>query len=332
MKEKILNSVGKRITNLIETEQLCRGLGVFLFGKIISPYTKSPAMWNEVFRKYNIPAHYQALDIPTPENVEEILVLLSKDESFIGNNVGSPYKGIVSDLLQKNGSLDAFAQKIGVVNTVVHENGFLVGYNTDGRGEIENLKSVIPDFFELSVLVLGAGGGAKGVIAALLEKQVKKVTIANRNRNHADILAEELGTFYDNTVNVIEEKKAPEYAASGEYGLILNASLKGQATQGTAQFSALAPANDLIDNIILSKKALRKLAGKNLHAICADLVYNPSETPFLKLAKEEGLVTNNGMMMLVHQAALAFQLMFQKKIVIDYNRVVDIMKKAFISV
>lgn len=331
MRTEALNLVEPHITNQLERERLQSGFGVFLFGKEIAAYTKSPIMWNAVFKQYDMGAYYHALDIPTEGDVETILSILASADQFAGTMVGAPYKGTVLDALKKIGRVDSFADKVGAVNTVVNENGVLIGYNTDARGEIENLRSVITDFSGLSVIVLGAGGGAQGVIAALLEEGVQDVVVANRTPKNAEALRDRLNSHYGNKVRIISEREAPKLIESGTFGLILNASMKGQATKETADYSAIGETTSLVENLKVSQNTLKKLAGNNPNAVCADLIYNPPETPFLRQAREAGLITNNGMMMLVHQAAIALHLMFPDSRTIPYNEIAGTMREAFES-
>lgn len=331
MRAETLGLVESHITNSLERKKLQPGFGVFLFGKEIAAYTKSPVMWNAVFDRYDMGAYYQALDIPTERDVEHILKILSSADQFAGTMVGAPYKGTVLEILKKKGRVDSFTDKVGAVNTVVNEDGLLIGYNTDARGEIENLRSVISDFSGLSVIVLGAGGGAQGVAAALLEEGVKKVVVANRTIRNAEELRDRLNFHYGKKVSVITEVDAPKQIESGEFGLVLNTSMKGQATKDTASYSAIGATDELIENLRISQDTLRALADNNPRAVCADLVYNPPETPFLRHAREAGLATNNGMMMLVHQAAIALHLMFPDSRTIPYNEITATMREAFES-
>lgn len=336
MKVEKLQEIASLITNKLDTDR--KGveklsgdvMGIFLFGEVISPYSKSPDMWNAAFEALRIHAYYQALDIPTESAVKKMMKIICQDANCIGFNVGMPWKRFVLEQIPRlGGSIDESARKAGAVNTVVAREEMLVGYNTDGEGEIKNLKTVIPSFQGLSVLLVGAGGGARGVVPALLDAGVKRVTIANRTAENSARLVAHLEKFYPaNKLWTIEEQKIPQLVGSGVYDLVLNASAKGQAEKPEEPYSSLAPTDvSPTENHQLSANALRVLKGKREDVVFADLIYNPVETPMLQQAREAGFKTLNGKGMLVWQAFLALSLMFT----VDEpnSNVVKIMSDAF---
>lgn len=332
MKVETLQETARVATNRLEVEKLSgETMGVFLFGKVISPYTKSPPVWNAAFDALHIHAYYQALDISTEDKVRRILEIICHDRQCIGFNVGMPWKKFVlQQIPQLGGSINESARKAGAVNTVVAKKETLVGYNTDGEGEIKNLRTVIPNFHGLSVLVIGAGGGASGVVPALLDEGVEKVTIANRTEVNAEDLVTHLTTnFYDRQrLAIVTEGEIAGLVASGRFNLILNASSKGQAEKDEAPYSSLAPTNITIEeNHRLSINALRALRRERADVVFTDLIYNPVETPMLQQAREHGFKTINGKGMLVWQAFLALSLMFT--VDSPNEDVVEIMSRAF---
>lgn len=339
MKETIIEDIRRHITNKedrgdgkgLSKERLGGDtMGVFLIGGDISAYTKSPPMWNAVFDALRIHAYYQALDIPTREAVNKVLEITRQNPSCIGFNVGMPWKEFVlQQIPELGGSIDESARKAGAVNTVVTKKEMLAGYNTDGEGEIKNLRTVISSFQGLSVLLIGAGGGARGIIPALLDEGVKKVTIVNRTSSNSAKLVAHLENFYEaGRLWTVEEQKIPQLLGSGDYDLVLNASAKGQAEKDEAPYSSLAPTSiSLRENHQLSIAALRALSRKRADVVFADLIYNPTETPMLQQARENGFKTINGKGMLVWQAYLALSLM----LTVDKpsEDVVEIMSRAF---
>lgn len=324
MKETTLQAIEPLVANKLEVERLLGDtMGVFLIGGIkdgkgISQYSQSPPLWNKVFAELGMNAHYQALDIETPTTVEAVLSLLAKDSLYMGNNVGMPYKTTVMNYLRQHGRLDQSAIDADGVNTVVHKNGVLVGYSTDGRGEMENLRSAITDFKGLRVLLIGAGGGAKAVAAALVVNGIGSITIANRTQEHAEELVRHLQKLnYYPTILVKAEADVPQLVGSGQYDLILNATSKGQATKVEAPYSALALTTiDLEDNLQSSRIAFEDLIKKRPNTVIADLIY--AQTPMLKQAKEVGFTkVVDGRGMLVWQAVFAFELIFRDWLVVN---------------
>ncbi len=102
-----------------------------------------------------------------------------------GFNVTIPHKETIIPMLDE---VDLYAMRIGAVNTVVNENGKLVGYNTDGPGFVCSLKELTRLSPEHNVLIIGAGGAAKGIIYALLESGLAKIDVCNRSLNKAQEL------------------------------------------------------------------------------------------------------------------------------------------------
>jgi len=319
------------ITNRLETEIFDSKQAVLLFGKVISPYTKSPAIWNGVFKEFNINAHYQAVDIPDARGVHALFDILTQDSTFLGNNVGSPYKETVHDeILRRGGKVVGAAERTKSVNTVVHRDGELTGYSTDGPGEIGNLRNAMPDFKDKRVLLLGAKGGAIAVADALLEEGALEIVVANRTALNAEKLQAQLDPYYPGKIHIIGEDDVSDASATGAFDLVLNASLKGQASKPEEQFSSLANTSGTLEqNLEVSAAALAKMQSANPNLVVADLIYNPVMSPLLKQAHELGLTTVNGKGMLTAQAALAFELIMAGKTDVSYNDIIGIMESEF---
>ncbi len=146
-------------------------------------HSKSPLMFNAVFDTEKTDARYFRLAADTAtEAIEQF-----KQNKLKGMNVTAPFKEDIMPLLDK---IDEAAKTIGSVNTVVEENGQLVGYNTDYKGVARSLEQNNVDITAKRCIVLGAGGAARGVVYALAEKQAK-VTIINRTFAKAEKLAKE---------------------------------------------------------------------------------------------------------------------------------------------
>ncbi len=175
--------------------------------------------------------------------------------------------------------LDPYAEKIGAVNTVVNENGCLVGYNTDAPGFLENLRRSGVSVQGRRCVVLGAGGAAKGVAAALLGDGAAELRILNRTRSKAEAMAAELNKFYPGRAAAADSAEGAE--------LLVNTTSVGMKSSETpfTDFGILSP-----------------------DCVVCDIVYCPRETAFLKLAKQQGHKTVGGIGMLIYQAVIAFEL------------------------
>ena len=244
-------------------------------------HSKSPVIHNYWLKKYGVRAEYGAFEI-RPEELEKFVSSL-KERGFAGINVTVPHKVAVMALMDE---LSDAAQKAGAVNTViVGKDGTLFGHNTDGSGFLANVAEKKKDFDikEKPVVVLGTGGAARGVCAALVLAGAPEIRLVYRTKEKAENLASSVGGNF----RLIEWNKKEE-ALPGA-GLIANAT-----TLGMNGFDPLE-----ID-----------LSRSDASAVVADLVYSPLKTELLKQAEKKGHVTADGLGMLLHQARPAFQAWF----------------------
>lgn len=196
-----------------------------------------------------------------------------------GWNVTVPHKTAIIPLLDE---IDETAKHMNAVNTVVvMENGRLRGYNTDGDGFVQSLEMQFGEQAKgKKVLVIGAGGAARGICFALEAKGYGPITIANRTIETAEQLADDLQEAIPLSLLSAEKTIA-------SYGLIIQTT-----TVGMNYADAGIPV---------------EMEGLASNAIVADIIYNPLETKFLKEAKRHGAQTMNGVGMFVHQGAIAFE-------------------------
>lgn len=205
-----------------------------------------------------------------------------------GVNVTVPHKQAAHELVDR---VDESAARVGAVNTIVVEaDGTLVGSNTDGYGFIENIRSTVPDWTADAgpAVLVGAGGAARAVAAALLAAGVPQLTLVNRTPENAERLAEQLGGT-GGMGNIAIVAWAERHAALAGAGLLVNATSLGMEGQ---------PALEL------------DLGALPAGAVVNDLVYAPLETGLLAAARERGCVTVDGLGMLLHQARPAFAAWF----------------------
>ncbi|HEX7063666.1 MAG TPA: shikimate dehydrogenase [Bacillales bacterium] len=252
-----------------------------LFALIGHPvgHSLSPAMHNDAFQALDLPHHYVSFDVRPADlqkAVEGMRVL-----GIAGFNVTVPHKVEVMDYLDE---IETEAREIGAVNTVVNRDGYLIGANTDGQGFLQSLKDVAGESLsEKRVLMIGAGGAARGVAVALDRHGVKQLDIANRTREKAESLLE-IGIRNTSARDLGLEQAQSDLQY---YDIIINTTPIGMSPH--------------TDNVPLIVEGIR--AG----AIAADLIYNPLKTKWLEAAERRGAVTMNGVGMFVGQGALAFE-------------------------
>ncbi|MFO1303300.1 MAG: shikimate dehydrogenase [Burkholderiales bacterium] len=244
-------------------------------------HSRSPVIHNHWLAQFGIPGRYVLFPVP-PEKLEAavrgIQVL-----GLRGCNVTTPHKQAIFPLLDR---VDELARRIGAVQTVVVEkDGSLTGFNNDGNGFIQSLKDAKPDWRPDSgpILVLGAGGASRAVVASLAAQGAKEIRLANRTQDKAQEIADAVGSL----VKVVPWEQR-EDALDG-VALVANATSAGSAGK---------PPLDI---------ALDRLPR---HAIAGDLIYVPPETPFLAAARARGNVTVNGLGLLLNQARPAFNAWF----------------------
>jgi shikimate dehydrogenase len=246
-----------------------------LLGRNIQ-YSKSPQIHNEYYNEKKIPLSYKLYDIEE-ENIYDFIESL-RQENIIGFNVTIPYKETIIKYLNK---LEYPADKIGAVNTVVVDEDGLVGYNTDYYGFTTSIKDFNLNFANIKALVIGSGGSAKCVVAALEDLQCKDITIASRNPNNL------CGAFNNNKiVSVYDEIDLTCY------DLIVNCT-----PLGSVNYLNSSPIN-----ITKLKRG----------CIAYDLIYNPIKTEFLKVCESLGAVIINGEKMLKYQAYSAADIWISK--------------------
>ncbi len=259
--------------------------GIVLLGHSIS-YSLSPVIHNTAFTITNLPYTYLTVDIAPDRFARAIEAVQTLN--FAGANVTIPYKETV---MKFTTSLSEAAQKIGAVNTLHFINGQIFGDNTDSAGFYNAYLDELHTLKNKTVLVIGAGGAARAVCDTLITKiSPDRILIANRNAQRsmklADHLKKEYG--YDSASTVPTDAQALRIAA-GEASGIIQTTPVGSGT-------------------LLGQSPMPDSFQFNNRHIVIDLIYNPVETIFLKIAAQNGARTRNGISMLLHQAALSFTL------------------------
>jgi len=248
-------------------------------------HSLSPLMQTSAFQELGLDAVYVPFEVP-PENLEDAVKGL-RALSVRGFNVTVPHKEKVAQLVDY---LTEDAEILGAVNTVKNEGGELTGYNTDAEGF---LRSLIEEGVKLEgkrALMFGAGGAARAVGYALLKRGVKFLNIVNRSFSKAKKVAEILGRR--GNVLVYPLKEGTVEALLKDTDIIVNTTSVGMK-EGDPQLFDYSKIPSGITVV--------------------DIIYNPPQTPLLKAAKEKGCKTINGLGMLVHQGAVAFEIWTGKK-------------------
>ena len=244
-------------------------------------HSRSPVIHNHWLAQYGIPGRYVLFAVP-PEKLEAAVRGIAA-LGLRGCNVTTPHKQAIFPLLDR---VDDLARKIGAVNTVVVEkDGTLTGFNNDGNGFIQSLRDADPQWRpdRGPIVVLGAGGAARAVVASLAAQGAKEIRLANRTLDKAQQIADAVGP----AVKVLPWDERAD-ALDGAL-LLANATSLGMEGKPSLEISLdRLPKNTLV----------------------GDLIYIPPETPLLAAARMRGNITVNGLGLLLNQARPAFNAWF----------------------
>ena len=241
----------------------------FVIGNPIE-HSLSPKLQNYWLKENNINALYDKIKLN--EGDLEHFIKDIKQQKITGCNVTVPFKQAIIPFLDK---LSPEAQQTQSVNTIIFNDGGLVGHNTDIAGFTKAIQSLNFNLGGKKVLILGAGGVVPSIIFALNKMGVSEIIVSNRTRQKA----ENLKTIFNNL-------KIIEWGDIEYFDMVINA-------------TSLGLNNEKI-NLDFSN------AGKD--KLFYDVIYNPAETNFLKNAKKKGNLIENGKLMFVYQALEAFKL------------------------
>lgn len=247
-------------------------------------HSRSPALHNFWIDEHAIDGAYVPLAV-RPEHLTQALRSLPA-LGFRGCNLTQPHKQAALAIVDK---VELGARRIGAINTIiVLPDGSLEGRNTDAFGFRENLRERAPDWAPSTgpAVVLGAGGGARGVIAALIEARVEEIRIVNRTLARAEQVARDLAGPATRLTAVPWSDLEPVLQGAG---LLVNTTSLGMNGEPLLEIdlSPLPP-----------------------NAVVADIVYVPLETPLLGAARERGHRVVDGLGMLLHQGRPGFEAWF----------------------
>jgi shikimate dehydrogenase len=238
-------------------------------------HSLSPVLHGHWLTRHGIKGHYLALPV-RPEHAREALMALPR-LGFRGVNVTIPHKELALTLASRG---DQAARAIGAANVLLFDaDGAITAKNTDAHGFLMNLNAAAPGWAsDGRAVVLGAGGAARAVVHALGAMGVPQIIIVNRSADRAQALAADFGLSF-------EPWQRRETAIRGAH-LLVNATSLGM--------TGMPPLDITLESLAEG-------------AVVADLVYRPLETPLLRAARARGLVAVDGLGMLIHQAAPAFE-------------------------
>tara|TARA_Y100000591_G_C21796177_1_gene679453 strand:- start:285 stop:1079 length:795 start_codon:yes stop_codon:yes gene_type:complete len=250
-------------------------------------HSLSPKLHNYWLKENNINAIYDKIKLEDTE-IKNLIHDIKK-QNIIGCNVTVPFKKTIIPYLDK---LSTEAEQTQSVNTIFFDKGNLVGHNTDIAGFEKAIKSLKFNMKAKKVFILGAGGVVPSIIFALKKMEVGEILVSNRTRQKAENLKNQF-----NNLDLVEWGTLPNS------DVILNA-------------TSLGLNNEKI-NLDFSN------VGKN--KLFYDVIYNPTETNFLKKGKETGNIFENGKLMFVYQALEAFKLWhgIEPKVNIDTLKLLD---------
>ena len=263
-------------------------------------HSSSPAMHNAAFAKLGLDYAYLAFEVDNDSLEGAVQGIRSL--KLVGSNVSMPNKTVVHKYLDK---LSPAAEMCGAVNTIVNEDGVLTGHITDGTGYMMSLKDNGVDVIGKKMAIVGAGGAATAIEIQAALDGVAEISIFNRK--------DEFWANAEETVRKINEK-----------------------TNCKAQLFDLADLDKLKEEIASSYlftnatgMGMKPLEGQTYipdksflrpDLIVSDVVYYPRETELLRMAKEVGCKTMNGLGMMLFQGAAAFKMWTGEDMPIEYMK------------
>ena len=261
-------------------------------------HSGSPAMYNYCFEKLGLDYAYVAFDIKE-DGVKKALEAMRLFD-MRGMNVTMPDKVEAAKYMDE---LSPAAKLICAVNTIINENGKLIGYNTDGEGFVNNLRDHGGEVKDKKIVVAGGGGAATAIIVQCALDGAREIVIFNKKDG-----------FFERTLETAEKIR----------GAALNCSVNVYDIDDVQKMTEEIRTSDLFVNatVVGMKPMDNESVIKDLSALrpglwVADIVYNPEETKLLMDAREAGCTCVGGKGMLIWQGASAFQLYTGKEMPVE---------------
>lgn len=250
-------------------------------------HSVSPMMHNTAFQELGIDAVYLAFEVGNeglPQAIESM-----RNLEMIGANLSMPNKQLAMDYVDE---ISEAAQMIGAINTITNEDGKLIGHNTDGIGFMRSLADAEVDVIGQKLTIIGAGGAATAIIVQAALDGVKEIAVYNRKDDYYEAIQKTLAMIAERTGCLIQLHDLQD-EASLQVDVAASVLLVNATGIGMKPMDDLTPIQDF--SVIRPDLAVY------------DVIYNPRETKFLRLARERGAKTHNGLGMLLYQGAAAFE-------------------------
>ena len=270
-----------------------------LLGVIGHPveHSLSPVMHNAALASLSLDYVY----IPLPVKSEDLANAITGLDAIhlLGFNVTIPHKQTILPMLSE---VSPVAQMVGAANTIYRTEAGWGGTNTDVDGFIASLKALQRNWQQVSPVIIGNGGAARGVVAGCAELGCREIHIIGRNREKlAQFQQSWQNTPLQATLNTHQWEELPALMPSTQ--LLVNTTPIGMSPN--VEKSPVDPA------------AMEKLQPG---AIAYDLIYRPSPTQFLEQAKSQGAIALDGLEMLIQQGAAALEMWLQQQVPVDVMR------------
>jgi shikimate dehydrogenase len=255
---------------------------IALFGQ---PVAENPTqyMHEQAFAASGLNWRYVTLEVPPARLPDAVRGMRAMN--FAGANCTIPHKIAVMEHLDE---ITPTARKIGAVNTLIRQaDGSLLGENTDGKGFISSVRETGLDLRGVRAVVLGAGGAARAIAVELAEAGAAHLEIVNRSAARGEALAAQVRERTG--VETVFTSWEGEHRVAADTQLLVNA-------------TSIALHPNVEDRVPVDYDTLRP------GMVVSDVIPNPPNTPFLRLAREAGATTLDGLGMLVYQGAIAYKL------------------------
>ncbi len=248
-------------------------------------HSKSPQMHESAARALGIKLRYERFEV-APDDLAGA-VRRKHEEAIDGYNLTVPHKEAIMELLDE---VAPAALAIGAVNTVVRVDGRYVGHNTDAPGLVRSLEDAGVQLSDARVVVLGAGGAARAAVVGLSNAGADEIAVLSRRPEQSEVLIQSLAAHVECTLEAAPLSEASWYFDTATL-LVQATSATLGSNPGALEFAASLPIDAL-----------------PAEAAVVDMVYEPLRTTVLARAEDHGLSIVDGIGMLLHQGAIAFEM------------------------
>jgi shikimate dehydrogenase len=260
-------------------------------------HSRSPQLHNPALKACGIDAQYIRIHV-RPDELKPALERV-RALGFLGVNCTIPHKFAALEAVDV---VDDLARRLGAVNTIVFEDGKMLGFNSDGPGFLRALREEFSiDAHDLRILVLGAGGGAGRAVATQCAiEHCERLVLVNRSHEKSLLLASQLASYFqgDRLAGAVERLQAVPWDEKHLAEQLENTDLIVNAT--SLGMKRADP--DLLPSHLLQP-----------HHLVYDMVYSPPRTRLLAEAAANGARTANGLSMLLYQGAISFEHWFNRE-------------------